>query len=113
MPPKLEPCLLVQVPDKPGDEIAEKRRSHQIAHMTANKVQIDLGRLVMAGPTTETLPSGSDQVPPAITGSVMVWKGHEDEVRAWLDENPYALMGVWDLESAMFTPFLCAVRKPM
>ncbi|KAH7240035.1 uncharacterized protein BKA55DRAFT_576918 [Fusarium redolens] len=114
MPPTLEPCLLVQVPDKPGNKIAEERRIHLVAHMTANKTQIDLGRLVMAGPTVETVSSGSDPAPPTITGSVMVWKSHsESEVRGWLDENPYAIMEVWDMESVKFTPFLCAVRKPM
>lgn len=114
MVPIPEPSWLVQVTDKPGDEIAQERRNNLAAHMAANKKQIDLGHLVMAGPAVQALPQEFSKAHPIITGSIMVWKGgSEAEVRAWLSENPYAITGVWDLESATVTPFLCVVRKPL
>ncbi|ROV98456.1 hypothetical protein VPNG_08528 [Cytospora leucostoma] len=102
---------LIQVPDKPGFQVAQLRQDNLAAHMAYNKVHIDAGRMVLSGPTVKAHPDTSGK-PPTITGSVMVWKTHsENEMYTWLGENPYAASGVWDLERATCTPFLCAVRK--
>lgn len=106
-----EPNWLIQVPDKPGAHAAQARKDHMDAHMAYNKTHIDAGNLVMAGPMVKTLPDGSG-TPPAVTGSIMAWKANsEEKMYEWLGDNPYATSGVWDLEKATCTPFLCAVRK--
>lgn len=104
---------LIQVPDKSGVQVAQARAADLAAHMAYNKIHIDAGHMVLAGPTVETHPDGSGKSP-TITGSVMVWKTtSESDMYTWLGDNPYATNGVWDLEKATCTPFLCAVRTAM
>ncbi|KAF7596511.1 hypothetical protein BBP40_001383 [Aspergillus hancockii] len=106
-----EPNWLVQIPDKPGPGTVQARQDNVGAHLAHNKIHIELGHIVLSGPAVESFEHGK---PPVITGSIMVWKAHsEAELRTWLSENPYATIGVWDLEEATVTPFLCAVRKPL
>ncbi|KAI1085464.1 hypothetical protein F5B20DRAFT_5030 [Whalleya microplaca] len=103
--------FLVQIPDKPN--ALPSRMSNLAAHLSHNKIDIEAGRLVMAGPTLAQHPKTADEALP-ITGSAMLVKaGSESEVRQIIAANPYGKLGVWDLEKATVVPFRCVVRTPL
>ncbi|KAL8784618.1 MAG: hypothetical protein Q9213_003873 [Squamulea squamosa] len=102
---------LVQTPDLPNAQQA--RLSNLSAHLAYNQPHIEAGNLVLTGPTLASQPESADQIP-AMTGSVSLLKaGSEEEVWAIVRENPYAKVGVWDLDRATVTPFRCVVRVGM
>ncbi|KAK0516284.1 hypothetical protein JMJ35_000887 [Cladonia borealis] len=102
---------LVQVPDKPN--ALQTRMSNLASHLSYNKPHIEAGKLVFTGPTLSSQPKSADEVP-AMTGTVTLFKAEtEDEVWEMVKGNPFAEVGVWDLEKATVTPFRCAVRKAL
>lgn len=111
------PDWFVQIPDNrdhngdPGGEIVlQARRDNLPAHAAHNKKHIEAGHVVVSGP----LLTSHDDEPLHPVGSAMVWKADsESQVRAWLEEDPYAKSGIWNLAMATVTPYLCAVRVPM
>lgn len=104
---------LVQIPDAGRDGVLQTRQEKLVAHLEHNRAHVEAGHVVMSGPVLAAHPRGPGE-PLNITGSAMVWKAAtEAQVRAWLREDPYAALGVWDLDRATVTAFHCAVRKPL
>lgn len=102
---------LVQLPDKP--DALPLRMSHLTDHLSYNKPHIEGGQLVFTGPTLAAQPQAADEVL-QMTGTVTVFKaGTEAEVWEMVRGNPFAKVGVWDMNHATVTPFRCAVRKGM
>lgn len=102
---------LVQLPDKPN--VLPVRMEHLAAHLQHNKPNVEVGTIVLAGPTLSSHPKSADEGL-AMTGSVMLWRASsEEEVWRSLLEDPYAKEGVWDIERASITPYRCAVRKAL
>lgn len=102
---------LVQIPDRPNAQ--QSRMTNLSAHLSHNKPQIAAGQLVLSGPTLAAQPRSAEELP-AMTGSVLLFKaGSEEEVWEMVKDNPYAKVGVWDMERAVITPFRCAVRTGM
>ncbi|OTB20772.1 hypothetical protein K445DRAFT_7539 [Daldinia sp. EC12] len=103
--------FLVMIPDYPGME--EERQSGEKAHIAHLKDLVQSGVVVMSGPTLRQHPS--DELEPLdINGSsVLVRASSEEEVRAHINEDIYAKMGVWDIERLTVTPIKCVVRKPL
>lgn len=109
----LEPNWLVQISDQPTSEALQARQNNVAAHLAHNKTHIQEGRIVLSGPMVSAH-SGSTGSPPVPKGSVMVWKADsEATLREQLSKDPFAGLGVWDLEGATIVPFMCAVRKPL
>ncbi|KAI0010262.1 hypothetical protein F4779DRAFT_616838 [Xylariaceae sp. FL0662B] len=103
--------FLVQIPDRPNALSA--RMSNVAAHLSHNKVDIEAGRLVMAGPTLAHHPQTAEEAPPVTGSALLVRAGSESEVRRIIAENPYGKLGVWDLDKATVVPFRCMVRTPL
>lgn len=83
------------------------------AHLSYNKPLIVAGQMVLSGPTLSSQPKSADEVPD-MNGSVMLLKASgEEEVWEMIRENPYAKVGVWDLDRVQITPMRCAVRTGM
>lgn len=102
---------LFEIPVHANDRGAwlDNREAH-VAHL---KPYIDDGTIIFAGPTLLAHPK-SPEDGMAVTGSVMLFKaGSAEEVRGILKENPFVKIGVWDMESAKVSPFLCVLRKPL
>lgn len=108
-PPKYD--WLVQIPDKP--DALPLRMSNLADHLSYNKPHVDGGQLVFTGPTLAAQPKAADEVP-QMTGTVTLFKARtEEEVWEMVRGNPFAKVGVWDMDHATVTPFRCAVRKGM
>ena len=102
---------LVQIPDYPNAQ--PHRISNLPAHLSYNKPLIVAGQMVLSGPTLSSQPKSADEVPD-MNGSVMLLKASgEEEVWEMIRENPYAKVGVWDLDRVQITPMRCAVRTGM
>ncbi|KAL7626113.1 hypothetical protein AAE478_002883 [Parahypoxylon ruwenzoriense] len=103
--------FLVQIPDKPN--MLSTRFSNRDAHMARSKGLIEAGTIVMGGPTLASHPKNADEGL-AITGSALLIRAAtESDVRALISDDPYAKLGVWDIDNATITPYMCAVRKPL
>lgn len=102
---------LVQIPDKP--DALPLRMSNVREHLTYNKTHIEGGQLVFAGPTLACQPKAADEAL-QMTGTVTLFRaGSEAEVWEMIRGNPFAQVGVWDLDHATVTPFRCMVRQGM
>jgi uncharacterized protein YciI len=83
----------------------ETRPSH-IAHL---KTLVDAGTLVMSGPTIKEHPKEGQA--PVVTGSIWIAKaGTAEEVRGAARENPFAKVGIWDVDQAKVEPFILAMK---
>ncbi|KAI1760820.1 hypothetical protein GGR53DRAFT_508075 [Hypoxylon sp. FL1150] len=103
--------FLVQIPDKP--DVLATRFSNVGTHMARLKGLIEVGTIVMSGPTLAAHPKSTDEGL-AINGSAWLVRANtEEEVRAVVADDVYAKLGVWDLDNVTVTPFKCAVRKPL
>ena len=107
---------LVQIPDLP--DAKENRMSNLSAHLEYNGPQIAARQLVMSGPTLAKKKDDDndkdENKPPTITGSVLVFRAaNEEGVWEMIKGNPYAKLGVWNLDKTTVTPFKCAVRTPL
>ncbi|KAI6085562.1 hypothetical protein F4821DRAFT_149004 [Hypoxylon rubiginosum] len=103
--------FLVQIPDKP--DVLSTRVSNVGTHMARLKGLIEVGTIVMSGPTLASHPKSTDEGL-AINGSAWLVRANtEEEVRAVVADDIYAKLGVWDIDNVTVTPFKCAVRKPL
>ncbi|KAI0845067.1 hypothetical protein F5Y00DRAFT_265918 [Daldinia vernicosa] len=103
--------FLVLLHDKPG--MLQTRSNNVQAHIAHLKSLVESGTVVMSGPTLSAHPktAGEDL---AINGSsVVVRANSEEEVRALINDDVYAKIGVWDLEKTTIIPIKCVVRKPL
>jgi uncharacterized protein YciI len=83
----------------------ETRPSH-VAHL---KTLVDAGTLVMSGPTIKEHPK--EGAAPVVTGGIWIAKaGTAEEVREAARENPFAKVGIWDVDAARVEPFILAVK---
>ncbi|KAI5867885.1 hypothetical protein GGS23DRAFT_591695 [Durotheca rogersii] len=103
--------FLVQIPDRPG--VLATRVGNVPAHMERLKGLIEAGTIVMSGPTLAAHPADGEQGLPINGSALLIRATSEAEVRTVLAGDVYARLGVWDLERATVTPYLCAVRKPL
>lgn len=102
---------LVQIPDKPN--ALRTRLDNRPAHLSHNKPQIEAGKIVFGGPTLSRQRESEDEGY-EITGSVTLFRASsEEEVWDMVKADPYAKIGVWDLDRVVVTPFWCAVRIGM
>ncbi|KAF2151289.1 hypothetical protein K461DRAFT_280082 [Myriangium duriaei CBS 260.36] len=68
----------------------------------------------MGGPTLSSQPSSHEDGLSKITGSIHVIKAaSEEEVWELLRADPYAKLGIWDMDNAVVTPMKCFVQQPM
>jgi len=101
---------LVQIPDHPN--ALEKRLAVRQKHLTDLKPKIDAGIVVFGGATLSKQPAEGEG--PDMTGSVMLIKANtEQEVREFLENDPYTKGGAWNPKEAKITPFRCAVRSAL
>ncbi|EXJ71705.1 uncharacterized protein A1O5_05513 [Cladophialophora psammophila CBS 110553] len=101
---------LVIIPDH--SNALEKRLAVRPQHLQALKPKIDAGIVVFGGATLSKQPSEGET--PDMTGSAMLIKANtEQEVRDFLENDPYTKGGAWDVSKAQIRPFKCAVRTAM
>jgi uncharacterized protein YciI len=101
---------LVQIPDHPN--ALEKRLAVRADHLNGLKPKIDAGIVVFGGATLSKQPSEGEG--PDMTGSVMLIKANtEEEVREFLENDPYTKGGAWNPKEAKIWPFKCAVRSAL
>ncbi|OAP60901.1 hypothetical protein AYL99_05903 [Fonsecaea erecta] len=101
---------LVIVPDHPN--ALEKRLAVRPQHLQGLKPKIDAGIVVFGGATLSQQPAEGET--PNMTGSAMLIKANtEQEVRDFLDSDPYTKGGAWDASKAQIMPFKCAVRTAL
>jgi uncharacterized protein YciI len=83
----------------------ETRPSH-VAHL---KSLVDAGTLIMSGPTIKEHPKEGQA--PVVTGSIWIAKaGSAEEVRDAARENPFAKVGIWDVDKAKVEPFMLVLK---
>lgn len=107
-PPEIH--WLCVIPDRPG--VLNARLANLQSHMANTKEQIAKGRLIVGGPSLSPadVKTCDQQLKP--TGSVQILRGSsEEEVREALGHDPYAKLGVWDLEHASFQPMRVGVAS--
>ena len=112
--PKQRHDWLVQIPDRP--DMLQTRVANLQIHLDNLQHQVKAGRITMGGPTLR-LPkptAGDSSESPSIVGSVQILKASsEDEVWHLLKADPYAKLGVWDLDRATVSPMRVGVMKAM
>lgn len=88
------------------DLLEETRPSH-IAHLMS---LYEDGTIVLGGPTMREHPKEQIQTP-TITGSVLVFNAEtEEDVKQYARENPFAKVGIWNVDAAIVQPFFLALK---
>jgi uncharacterized protein YciI len=83
----------------------ETRPSH-FAHL---KSLVDQGIIVVTGPKIKEHPKEGQA--PIVTGSIWIAKaGSAEEVRDAARENPFAKVGIWDVDAATVEPFILVLK---
>ncbi|KAI1653212.1 hypothetical protein F4813DRAFT_276330 [Daldinia decipiens] len=103
--------FLVILQDKPG--MLQTRLSNVQAHIDHLKGLVESGTVVMSGPTLSSHPKTAGEDLAVNGSSVLVRANSEEEVRAFINDDVYAKVGVWDLEKTTIIPIKCMVRKPL
>jgi len=102
---------LVRIQDRP--DALEPRRANQQAHLEYLESQVQEGKITMN--SDSMLPAqarGSDEE--HASGSVQVIKGNtEEDVWQLLRADPYAELGVWDLNKIVIAPMKVGIMKPL
>jgi uncharacterized protein len=101
---------LVQIPDHPN--ALEKRLAVRPEHLSNLKPKIEAGIVVFGGAMLSEHPEEGQG--PDMKGSVMLIKANsEQEIRDYLENDPYTKGGAWDISKATITPFKTAVRTAL
>ncbi|KAI1644287.1 hypothetical protein F4815DRAFT_453057 [Daldinia loculata] len=103
--------FLVLLQDKPG--MLQTRLNNVQAHIAHLKSLVESGTVVMSGPTLSSHPKTAGEELAVTGSSVLVRANSEEEVRAFINDDVYAKIGVWDLEKITIVPMKCVVRKPL
>lgn len=102
----------VKLPDK--SDALQTRLAHIQEHMAYVKPEVEAGRITMAGPLFSSQPTTPDEGRTKMNGSVRVVRaGSEDEVWRLVKADPFAKLGVWDLDSATALPMKVGVMKSL
>ncbi|KAJ5872919.1 uncharacterized protein N7529_005272 [Penicillium soppii] len=104
--------FLVRLPDHPN--ILQTRIENRPLHLTHNKPHFESGKISFGGPMYSSQPESLEDGMSKITGSIHLCKaGTEEEVWEMIRNDPYAKLGVWDLEKAVVTPMKVFVSKAL
>jgi len=101
---------LVHIPDHPN--ALEKRLKVRQEHLSGLKGKIEAGIVVFGGATLSKQPAEGEG--PDMTGSIMLIKANtEQDIRDFLENDPYTKGGAWNPREAKIFPFRCAVRTAL
>lgn len=103
---------LVQLPDKSNGLHA--RLDNLEAHLDNVTPQVEAGIITMRGFMFSSPPANSEDAKTKISGSVHVVKAStEEEIWQLVKADPYATLGVWDMDKAIVSPMKVGIMKPM
>lgn len=104
--------FLVRLPDHP--DVLQTRIENRPLHLTHNKPHFESGKITFGGPIYSSQPTSLEDGMTKITGSIHLCKANtEDEVWEMVRNDPYAKLGVWNLDETVVTPMKVFVSKPM
>lgn len=104
--------FLVSLPDHAG--ILQTRIENRPLHLTHNKPNFESGKITFGGPMYHSQPKDTEDAMTKITGSIHLCKAaSEKEVWEMIRCDPYAKLGVWDLDRAVVTPMKVFLSKPL
>jgi uncharacterized protein YciI len=103
---------LVRLPDRP--DVRQIRIENRPSHLSHNKPHFESGKIAFGGPIYSSQPESLEDGLSKIIGSVHLCKASTvEEVWEMIRDDPYAKLGVWDLESTVVTPMKVFVSKPL
>jgi uncharacterized protein YciI len=104
--------FLVRLPDHPN--VQQIRVGNRPLHLTHNKPHFESGKISFGGPMYSSQPLSLEDGMSKITGSIHLCKAATvEEVWEMVRNDPYAKLGVWDLEKTSVTPMKVFVSKPL
>ena len=102
----------VQLPDNP--EMLQVRLENRSKHLEHNKPLMDNATIFCGGPMLSAQPTSPEDGLTKIVGSIHVIKSTtEKEVWEMVRDDPYAKLGVWNLDKATVTPMKVFVNQSM
>jgi len=102
----------VQLPDK--QNVLQTRLNNHQAHLENLTPQVEAGKIIMRGVTFSAQPANADDGEKEISGSVHVVRAStEKEVWELVEMDPYAKLGVWDLEKVTIAPMKVGIVRAM
>ncbi|BFZ61554.1 hypothetical protein YB2330_002625 [Saitoella coloradoensis] len=105
----VKPEWIAILPDHPGN--VDKRLQHRPEHLERSKQMHAEGTKNFGGAFFDKHPVGDEK--PSFKGSITVYEADtEEEVRKMVEQDPYAVNGVWDL-SKVKTPSSMRLKEGM
>lgn len=102
----------VRLPDKP--DALQARRDNRPAHLDNITRQIKAGQITMRGDILLDTLAGAGDEHDNVIGSVHAVKAsNEEEVWQLVKADPYAKLGVWDLNRATVSSMKVGIMKPL
>lgn len=104
--------FLVRLPDM--SDVLETRIANRALHLMHNQQHFASGKIAFGGPFYSSQPEDGEETMSKIIGSIHLFKAcTEKEVWQMIRDDPYAKLGVWDLERTVVTPMKVFVSKPL
>lgn len=103
---------LVRLPDHPN--VLATRIENRPLHLSHNKPHFESGKIAFGGPIYSSQPKDLEDGFKKIIGSIHLCKAAtEEEVWEMVRDDPYAKLGVWNLDEVVITPMKVFVSQPL
>lgn len=103
---------LVKLLDNP--DVLQIRLENRPVHLAHNKPLFDGGKITFGGPILSSQPKDAEDGLRKIIGSIHLCRATtEEQVWEMVRNDPYAKLGVWDLEKTIVTPMKVFISQPM
>ncbi|KAA8642440.1 hypothetical protein EYZ11_010616 [Aspergillus tanneri] len=103
---------LVRLPD--NRDVLATRIENRALHLSHNKSHFESGKIAFGGPIYSSQPKDMEDGLKKITGSIHLCKAStEEEVWEMVRNDPYAKLGVWNLDEVVITPMKVFVSQPL